>query len=567
MRKGLAFLPLVILLSSAFVISVITYFFIQPKITIPYTSATTTTTTTSMQICHSGYFSSYRCSGNFQQQLFQQTDCSSVWINQQYCSNGCSNGFCLEGTQTPLSTSTTTISTATTTTTLSIPACLHVIVTSNTNNPFSYGDYHVSVTEAIANSWIRVVIKDNNNSVVDAFVISQGSSKDSVGTGMTIRLNAANILADGTIVGIDLTVSKIGIYCQGTSTTTSFPTTTLTTTTTPTIPLPVPIKSNYLVGAYWWPNWDPTTPTSNWFDWRDSVYHPILGQYDGRNITVIDYQIKWAVENGVSFFAVSFWEDRLQQGFFKADFLPYIKFAFNAPHELSTPLCTYSCVPDNTDPNIFATQAVYMAKYYNYSNYLKINGRPIIFIYIQPNWRAFTPSEESDLLSRIRSLKAYDQQNGINPYLIGSWGIPDGNFALTSSSLNREFDAIAIYSATAAGGINGTFDEYVSALISLSKEWHDSAPSSGTTFIPDVMVGVDDSLSYLHGTRNYWAVRPGGTPEKASQLLAGIKPYVNNDNKIFMISDWNDWTEGSALEPTQEWGFGYLQAVKQNFAQ
>jgi hypothetical protein len=459
----------------AFAISSLTYIYISPKIIL--TSNVATTTTSSPKACKiQSIPNTYQCNGNIRQQLFQQTDCNQIWVDQQYCQNGCSNGICLAATQTISLTTTTTHSTTTT------------------------------------------------------------------------------------------------------STTTSTFLTTTSTTTTATIPQPVPIKSNYLVGAYWWPNWDPTTPTSNWFDWRDTVYHPILGEYDARNITVIDYQIKWAVENGVSFFAVSFWEDRLQQGYFKADFLPYIKFAFDAPHELSTPLCTYSCVPDNTDPNIFATQTVYMSKYFNYSEYLKINGRPVVFIYIQPNWRAFTPSEESDLLARIRSMKAYDQQNGINPYLVGLWGISDGNFNSTSPSLNREFDAIAIYSAIAAG-ITGnpndcmnnndsscTFDQYVSSMISLSKVWHDGVQSQGTTFIPDVMVGVNDSLSFIHGTRNYWAVRPTSTPDKASQLLAGVKPYVNSDNNIFMISDWNDWTEGSALEPTQEWGFGYLQAMKQNFA-
>lgn len=225
-----------------------TYFFVYPQVILPTKSSTTTTSTKIISnACNPTYLNSFRCFGNTRQQLYQGSDCNEIWINQQYCQNGCSNGICLPPTQTTASTTTY----STTTTTSTIPSCLHVIVTSNTNNPFTYGNYYVSVTEAIANSWVRIVIKDITNSVRDSFVISQGSSKDSVSTDMTIRLNKADILGDGTIVGIDLTVSKIGAYCPSnvnttTSTTTSI-TTPTTTTTSPSKTLPTIADSTIFV--------------------------------------------------------------------------------------------------------------------------------------------------------------------------------------------------------------------------------------------------------------------------------------------------------------------------------
>jgi len=52
------------------------------------------------QYCVPGFQNAYQCSGNWQQQLYINPDCSQYWSNTQYCSSGCVNGFC-SGTTTP----------------------------------------------------------------------------------------------------------------------------------------------------------------------------------------------------------------------------------------------------------------------------------------------------------------------------------------------------------------------------------------------------------------------------------------------------------------------------------
>jgi len=46
------------------------------------------------QYCVPGFQNSYQCSGNWQQQLYINPDCSTYWSSVQYCANGCFNGFC-----------------------------------------------------------------------------------------------------------------------------------------------------------------------------------------------------------------------------------------------------------------------------------------------------------------------------------------------------------------------------------------------------------------------------------------------------------------------------------------
>ena len=47
--------------------------------------------------CAPQWINSYTCSGNYRQQTYQYSDCSTAWLNVQYCQYGCSSGSCQGG--------------------------------------------------------------------------------------------------------------------------------------------------------------------------------------------------------------------------------------------------------------------------------------------------------------------------------------------------------------------------------------------------------------------------------------------------------------------------------------
>ena len=62
----------------------------------------------------------------------------------------------------------------------------------------------------------------------------------------------------------------------------------------------------------------------------------------------------------------------------------------------------------------------------------------------------------------------------------------------------------------------------------------------------------------------------GSTPEKFEATLRRAKDWLDKNPqprmpKLVTVNSWNEWTEGSYLEPDTVNGFGYLEAVRRVF--
>ena len=61
------------------------------------------------------------------------------------------------------------------------------------------------------------------------------------------------------------------------------------------------------------------------------------------------------------------------------------------------------------------------------------------------------------------------------------------------------------------------------------------------------------------------------TPEKFEAALRRAKNWCDGNTpdgmpKLITVNSWNEWTEGSYLEPDTHFKFGYLEAVKRVFS-
>ncbi len=93
-------------------------------------------------------------------------------------------------------------------------------------------------------------------------------------------------------------------------------------------------------------------------------------------------------------------------------------------------------------------------------------------------------------------------------------------------------------------------------------------------YFPNVTMGWDPSPRTIQTDRfdhlgyPYCPTLGGNTPDAFKKALQDAKDYLDvapdAQNTLF-INAWNEWTEGSYLEPDTSNGFGYLQAIRDVF--
>jgi hypothetical protein len=153
------------------------------------------------------------------------------------------------------------------------------------------------------------------------------------------------------------------------------------------VPPPVPAEHEYLVGALNYPGWEPGQ-ASGW-SLLDAYPErkPALGYYDGGSVDVANWEIKWALENGVNFFVYCwyvlgdkkpaienlFLGKSLHDGLLKSPFRDKFHFAIL--------WCAGNSAGVTQKRLLNEFLPFWIANYFQNPGYLIIDGRPVLFVY------------------------------------------------------------------------------------------------------------------------------------------------------------------------------------------
>ncbi len=321
-------------------------------------------------------------------------------------------------------------------------------------------------------------------------------------------------------------------------------------------PEPKIVRSDWEVGVYYFPGW-PTA--SQWLPVKNWGRKPLLGYYKEGNPEVMDWQIKWALEHGITFFIFDwYWvqgnrmlEHALHDAFLKSRYGHLMKFSLlwanhNPPKT--------SSLPDLLDLTRFCID-----RYFRLPNYLRIDGKPTLFI--------FTPRQLTDDLGVEGVKEAFAQmrelcrQEGLDGlFIIGCMHDSDWDLRVMKE---EGYDAVSGYNYpwTGAGPDDKRvpFDEMTKGFIRI---W-EGIVGKGYDYIVPTTPGWDPRP--WHGPNTL--VRTDPSPSSFEKMLRLAKEFVekNNLRKMVIIEAWNEWGEGSYIEPSREEGFAYLEAIRNVF--
>ena len=340
------------------------------------------------------------------------------------------------------------------------------------------------------------------------------------------------------------------------------------------VPGPKPVKSEYEVGALYFPGWYHGHSWSRIWN-RCPVRRPLLGWYDESNPEVIDWQIKWSVENGIQFYMVDwYWNKGNRQlehwieGFQKAKYKSYLKWAVMwANHNGSG--------SHSLEDQAQVTQ-YWIDNYFNTAEYYRIDDKPVVMIWspagmdsdiIEIEKKQGHELKQGEGCKQLLDLsQAMARKAGYKGIYFVAMKFPEASTDAADIQwlADAGFEMTSIYHFMEDGGKatdrrKFNFDLVVDA----SKPWWDRRNKAGILpFLPNLSTGWDDRPWNDH----LWIAER--TPNKFAEICRQFKQFSKESGiKRALLAPVNEWGEGSYAEPCREFGFGMYEAIRDNLCE
>lgn len=356
------------------------------------------------------------------------------------------------------------------------------------------------------------------------------------------------------------------------------------------IPEPSPAKSDRIVAAHYYGAWKKgSAGLHNGFDDIHNYPErtPLLGYYDEDNPDLCDWEIKWAAEHGINCFIHCWYRYKenkgkpvtrealrcahaLHEAMFNAKFQEHMKFAImyeNAP--------TWG----GTDREDLLNNLLpfWFENYFTRKNYLVIDNKPVLMVchpeFLNKDFKS--EQEEREVFDECRE---YAKKYGFDGLYIGA-AIWDYKTADTAMYFNCE-----------KWGYDFTFG-YDSGYMPEQDTDDDEEIINGQCemlkkrIVPNPMKQVPtascfrdaeprtteawNKLGYNFAAEKKYHLSPEGYRVLLSKMKAITDelPEGSWGKKMLMIDNWNEWDEGHYVSPSHEFGFKYLQAIREELTE
>jgi len=360
------------------------------------------------------------------------------------------------------------------------------------------------------------------------------------------------------------------------------------------------MNKDYEVAVYHWSNWHPyggndASRGKGWTEWeylKDAIPRfvghkqprkPLWGYIDDSKPEVAAMQIDAAADHGVtSFIYVWGWSPddgygghgnqlALEKGFLMAKNRERLKFGL---------MWCGGWKPEAFDYII--------GNYFSRPNYLRVDGGLYVSVYEMDKFIEIGGGLEATA-EALRAFREKTRKAGLGEIHFAAieWGFRKNIDELVKK---LSIDSVTTYAwchnALPPGELTAAYKDWAKEAMGY---WPGFATKFGVPYHPSVSVGWDPSprcpasmpytiggpLMYhrLDGTYEILcepylsSIAVDNTPDQFRIALLEAKSYADKlkGTKMVAIYAWNEWTEGSNLEPDDIYGMGYLEAIKETF--
>jgi hypothetical protein len=311
-------------------------------------------------------------------------------------------------------------------------------------------------------------------------------------------------------------------------------------------------NTDFLVGVYYYP-WHGDRFHNNGGYMRKELkprHLPALGEYNDSDPGIIAHHMKYFRQANIGLLVSSWWGPNRIEDSNTKDVVMEHKDVGNLKVALHYE--TTSRLGDGREKLTNAkTDINYMCEnYFDHPNYYKIDGRPVLFIYISRKLHEVGTLEQALLTMRSAASKC-----GHNLYLIGDVVFESAPDPSVSHVPFWYFDAVTNYDVYGSAGrpegyvgTNGVDNYYRQ-----QAEWKEQALRDDCRYIPAVSPGYNDRGVRMDRDHPPLSRRITSTSREGSLFQYQLKQAKNLvdwkvDNMI-LVNSFNEWHEDTQIEP------------------
>lgn len=343
------------------------------------------------------------------------------------------------------------------------------------------------------------------------------------------------------------------------------------------VPEPVPARTGkYTLWTHYCPLWKQGTH----YGWKLiepwPERKPVIGWYNEGEPEVADWQIKYWVEHGISGVVYCWYRTNLNgpvtqqighaihDGLLKARYIDRIKFAIMWENGCGQGVGSSKDLMENVLP-------FWIENYFSHPSYQRVDGKPLLYIWVPSNVTKHLGSSE-EVRKTFDLMRAVCKQKGLGGlYIVGCVG--SQNRDAVASMAQEGWDATSAYGCewrqppqvrTVGDFICAPFEGFVDQQEAIWKS------KQGQRLLPDITAAMMgwDSRPWKE-TPFFWSEN---TPEKFRDLCLRAKKVLDANpgsgpEKTIIFCCWNEFGEGHYIEPTRGYGFSYLDAIRDVFAE
>jgi hypothetical protein len=276
---------------------------------------------------------------------------------------------------------------------------------------------------------------------------------------------------------------------------------------------------------------------------------PASGEYNSRDAATIAAHIDHSHQGNIDFWAVSWWgpgsaeDSTIRNNLLAHPRAGELKYAIH--YESTGRLGTFE---DPNFNNLIPDFHHLADHYFQNPNYLKIDNRPVVFMYVT---RAYFNSQAArDAVAGLRTnmIATY----GMDPYIVGD-DLFAGDINVERAQLWDAITDFDVYGTVLQGG--GSTSAALTQLANFYDDAREAITDTDVAFIPTASPGFNDK-----GVRNGHPAAPrymtdDPNSDEGDLFARMIKDVVvsRTDSKadhILMINSFNEWHEDTQIEPT-----------------